>query len=220
MQEELLNEVKFATGLKMNKHRDFVALSEIIFNKTHETISPTTLKRLWGVVTDQQCNPSTHTLDLIAESINYKSYKLFCRQCERREKKGKNQSELFFGSGCYSEDLDPDDEIIVKWLPNRQCVFRYLGNSKFVVLESKNSQLDVGDTFSCEAFIENEVLNVHKLSHGGKENLCYRAGLDKGIKFSVKEKNEELAEGDIQENGGGKIKLLVLQNSMYFSILM
>ena len=133
---------------------------------------------------------------------------------------GKNQSELFFGSGCYAEDLDPDDEIIVKWLPNRQCVFRYLGNSKFVVVESKNSQLDVGDTFSCEAFIENEVLNVHKLSHGGKENLCYRAGLDKGIKFSVKEKNEELAEGDIQENGGGKIKLLVLQNSMYFSILM
>lgn len=105
-------------------------------------------------------------------------------------------------------------------MPNRQCVFRYLGNSKFVVVESKNSQLDVGDTFSCEAFIENEVLNVHKLSHGGKENLCYRAGLDKGIKFSVKEKNEELAEGDIQENGGGKIKLLVLQDSMYFSILM
>ena len=220
MQEELLNEVKFATGLKMNKHRDFVALSEIIFNKTHEAISPTTLKRLWGVVTDQKCNPSTHTLDLIAESINYKSYKLFCRQCERRNKKGKNQSALLLGSGCYAEDLDPDDEIIVKWLPNRQCVFRYLGNSRFVVIESKNSQMDVGDTFSCEAFIENEVLYVYKLSHGGKDNLCYKAGLDKGIKFSVKEKNEELAEGDIQENGGGKIKLLVLQNSMYFSILM
>lgn len=204
MQEELLNEVKFATGLKMNKHRDFVALSEIIFNKTHETISPTTLKRLWGVVTDQQCNPSTHTLDLIAESINYKSYKLFCRQCERREKKGKNQSELFFGSGCYSEDLDPDDEIIVKWLPNRQCVFRYLGNSKFVVVESKNSQLDVGDTFSCEAFIENEVLNVHKLSHGGKENLCYRAGLDKGIKFSVKEKMKSLLKAIFKKTGGVK----------------
>lgn len=77
MQEELLKEVKFATGLKMNQHRDFVALSEIIFNKTHETISPTTLKRLWGVVTDQQCNPSMHTLDLIAEAISYKSYKLF-----------------------------------------------------------------------------------------------------------------------------------------------
>lgn len=46
MQEELLNQVKFATGLKMNRHRDFVALSDIIFKKTHETISPTTLKRL------------------------------------------------------------------------------------------------------------------------------------------------------------------------------
>lgn len=87
MQEELLNEVKFATGLKMNKHRDFVALSEIIFNKTHETISPTTLKRLWGVVTDQQCNPSTHTLDLIAESINYKSYKLFADNVNDAKKK-------------------------------------------------------------------------------------------------------------------------------------
>lgn len=188
MQEELLKEVKFVTGLKMNQHRDFLALSEIIFNKTHETISPTTLKRLWGVVTDQRCNPSTHTLDLIAEAISYKSYELFCRQCERRNKKNKNQSELFIGSGCYAEDLDPDDEIIVKWLPNRQCVFRYLGNSMFVVVESKNSQLDVGDTFSCEVFIENEVLKLRKLSHGGKDNLCYKAGLDKGIKFSVKKK--------------------------------
>ena len=204
MQEELLNEVKLATGLKMNQHRDFVALSEIIFKRTHETISPTTLKRLWGVVTDQHCNPSMHTLDLIAESINYKSYQLFCKQCERRNKKGKSQSELFFGSGCYAEDLDVDDEIIVKWLPNRQCVFRYLGNNKFVVLESKNSQLNAGDTFFCEAFIENEVLNLHKLSHGGKENLCYKAGLDKGIKFCLKDKKEELSANDNQKTGGVK----------------
>lgn len=200
MQEELLKEVRLITGLKMDQHRDFVALSEIIFKKTHETISPTTLKRLWGVVTDQQCNPSMHTLNLIAEAINYKSYKLFCKRCERRARAEGNVSELFFGTGCYAEDLDEDDEVIVKWLPDRQCVFRYLGNNRFEVLESRNSKLDVGDTFSCDAFIENEVLNLYKLSHGGKDNICYRAGLNKGIKFSIKDKNEESPENSAQEN--------------------
>lgn len=76
------------------------------------------------------------------------------------------------------------------------------------MVESKNSQLDVGDTFSCEAFIENEVLNVHKLSHGGKDNLCYRAGLDKGIKFSVKEKIKSFLKATFNKTGGGKIKFL------------
>lgn len=203
MQEKFLNEVRFVTGLKMNRHRDFVALSNIIFEKTHETISPTTLKRLWGVVTDQKCNPSMHTLNLIAEAINYKSYKLFCKQCERRTRTCDNTSEVFFSIGCYAEDLDEGDEIIVKWLPDRQCIFRYLGNNRFVVLESRNSKLDVGDTFSCEAFVENEVLNLHKLTHGGKDNLCYKAGLDKGIKFSIKNINENQTEGNIQKNGGG-----------------
>lgn len=62
----------------------------------------------------------------------------------------------------------------------------------------------MGDTFTCEAFIENEVLNVHKLSHGGKENLCYRAGLDKGIKFSVKEKMKSLLKAIFKKTGGVK----------------
>ena len=208
MQEELLKEVRHITGLKMDRHRDFVALSELIFKKTHETISPTTLKRLWGVVTDQQCNPSMHTLNLIAEAINYKSYKLFCKRCERRARAEGNSSELFFGTGCYAEDLDEGDEITVSWLPDRECVFRYLGDKRFKVIENRNSKLDVGDMFSCDAFIENEVLSLYKLSHGGKDNLCYRAGLNKGIKFSIKEKNNDNSESNAQENGGGKIAYL------------
>lgn len=33
---------------KLQTHGDFVALSDILFDRTRERVSPTTLRRLWG----------------------------------------------------------------------------------------------------------------------------------------------------------------------------
>ena len=54
---------------KMKTPRDFDFLSEQIFDKLHETVSPTTLKRLWGYIQEQSM-PRKATLDVLA-LLNY-----------------------------------------------------------------------------------------------------------------------------------------------------
>ena len=55
------------------------------------------------------------------------------------------ESDMFQGEGITIDDLNEKDCVEVTWLPNRRCVFRYEGNACFVVLESKNAKLHVGD---------------------------------------------------------------------------
>ena len=79
-----------------------------------------------------------------------------------------SQSEMFFSKACLSNELQVGDEVIVRWLPDRSCTFRCLGNNMFEVTRSRNAQLSVGDTFCCDLFAEGEMLKVYKLTHDGK----------------------------------------------------
>lgn len=58
---------------KMKTPRDFDFLSEQIFDKLHETVSPTTLKRLWGYIQDQSM-PRKATLDVLAQFVGYNDW--------------------------------------------------------------------------------------------------------------------------------------------------
>ena len=46
--ERLREEIESLVGRKMKTPKDFDFLAEQIFEKIHETVSPTTLKRIWG----------------------------------------------------------------------------------------------------------------------------------------------------------------------------
>ena len=62
---------------KMKTPRDFDFLSEQIFDKLHETVSPTTLKRLWGYIQEQSM-PRKATLDVLAQFVGYNDWDTFC----------------------------------------------------------------------------------------------------------------------------------------------
>ena len=62
---------------KMKTPRDFDFLSEQIFDKLHETVSPTTLKRLWGYIQDQSM-PRKATLDVLSQFVGYNDWDTFC----------------------------------------------------------------------------------------------------------------------------------------------
>lgn len=101
-----------------------------------------------------------------------------------------SQSEMFFNKACLPNELQVGDEVIVRWLPDRNCTFRCMGNNMFEVTRSRNAQLSVGDTFCCDLFAEGEMLKVYKLTHDGKSGMAYHAGKAGGIKFNVKRKNK------------------------------
>lgn len=197
MKEALLDAIVAQTGLPMRHNNDFKQLCELIFNETHEHISDTTLKRLWGYVSDQDCEPRHTTLDLLARFLGCRNFAHFCELggviSVKTEQRINRSSDMFFYNGCSVEDFEEGEEIIVSWLPNRCCRFRYIGNRRFEVVESENAKIDVGDTFGCDVFINNEPLHIHHLTHEGKENMLYVVGRGHGIKFKrvVMEEEEE-----------------------------
>ena len=78
MKKALLDAIVTLTGLPMRHNNDFKQLCELIFNETHEHISDTTLKRLWGYVSDQDCEPRHTTLDLLARFLGCRNFAHFC----------------------------------------------------------------------------------------------------------------------------------------------
>ena len=64
---------------KMKTPKDFEFLSECIFEKFHEKISPTTLKRLWGYLSEST-TPRKSTLDILSMFVGYANWKDFCKK--------------------------------------------------------------------------------------------------------------------------------------------
>ena len=74
---QLRNAIEDAVGRKMKSPKDFEYLSQAIFEKTHQSISTSTLKRFWGYL-QQYASIRVSTLDLLAQFIDYKDYDDFC----------------------------------------------------------------------------------------------------------------------------------------------
>lgn len=198
MKEALLDAIVAQTGLPMRHNNDFKQLCELIFNETHEHISDTTLKRLWGYVSDQDCEPRHTTLDLLARFLGCRNFAHFCELGGvipvKTELRINRSSDIFLSNACAVEDFEVNEEIIVTWFPDRRCRFRYIGNRRFEVVESENAKIDVGDTFGCDVFINKEPLHIHHLTHDGKKDLLYVVGRNNGIKFRrvvMKEEKEK-----------------------------
>ena len=67
-----------AVGRKLQTPKDFKYLSDCIFDKLHEHISPTTFKRMWGYLTDAGAVPRKSTLDILSRFLDYPDWAAFC----------------------------------------------------------------------------------------------------------------------------------------------
>ncbi len=78
----LCEKIEEVVGQKIKSPKDFDFLSEQIFDKLHERISATTLKRLWGYL-DESTVPRQSTLDILARFIDYTDWEHFCKVQEK-----------------------------------------------------------------------------------------------------------------------------------------
>ena len=58
-------------------NRDFLDLSEMIFDQTGISLSHVTLKRIWGKVRYESL-PHTSTLNTIVQFLGYRNWREFC----------------------------------------------------------------------------------------------------------------------------------------------
>ncbi len=180
MDERLAREIEKAAGRTVKTPRDFDWLSGKIFERTHERISPTTLKRLFGYLAEQVA-PRSYTLDVLARFTGYRDYAAF----NSNDGGGEPQSNIITGEKLTSEGLDAGRTLRLTWPPGRLCTVRHEGKGRFRVIQAENTKLCVGDTFTCHLFIQHEPLFIDNLLHCGGKPTGYVAGRRDGVTFEV-----------------------------------
>ena len=172
---QLKKQLENRMNRKMKTPNDFIFLSGVIWDSTHETISPTTLKRLWGYI-DGADHTRDSTLDILSRSLGFRDWEAFLKSI------GKDSgSDLVVSRHIRTEELSEGDLVYVSWKPNRRCTFRYLGDSIFIVEKSENSKLKKGDTFSASLFILNEPLYLDNLVQGSNPPMTFVVGNKDGL---------------------------------------
>ena len=166
---------------KIRTPYDFEFLAGVIWERLHENLSPTTLKRLWGYIDGADTTRRT-TLCLLAQFLGFADWETYLASLATRTD---IESAAFEGEGIHIDDLQKGDRVEVTWLPNRRCVFRYEGEAHFLVLESENAKLHVGDTFDTAFFLIGKPMYLDNVQRNNvqctKEGFSYVAGSKHGL---------------------------------------
>ena len=173
----LRKDIEQRIGQSLQTPNDFQLLIQHIWNEQHTVLSLSTIKRLWGYV-DSNSRPRLSTLNTLSQFLGYTDWNAYLAALEQRSE---NESDLFIGDGIRVTDLEPETLIEVSWLPNRQCIFRYLGSNRFEVIESIHAKLQVGDTFEAIAFIIGKPMYLDNLRLQDGTTTSYVAGKKNGI---------------------------------------
>jgi hypothetical protein len=156
---ELRLRIEASIKRKIETPADFDFLRGIIWERTHEQISTSTLKRLWGYV-DGVDNARNSTLNVLSKALGYENWDAFILKLKSENV---DNSDLVMSESVSSGDLKIGDMLMIAWQPNRVCRLKYLGDNQFEVMESQNSKLKVGDTFRCGLFILGEPVYIDDL---------------------------------------------------------
>ena len=173
LRQDIEREVK----RKIRTPYDFEFLAGVIWERLHENISPTTLKRLWGYIDGADTTRRT-TLCLLSQFLGYADWEAYLHALALRSEV---ESNAFEGEGIRVENLTIGDRVEVTWLPNRRCVFRYEGSSHFYVEVAENSKLQSGDRFSTACFLIGQPMYLDNMQRGGHTPTSYVAGSRNGL---------------------------------------
>lgn len=176
--EKLRSEVEGAFSRTPSTASDFYDLSERIFERTHERISPTTLKRLWGYV-NEDVQPRLFTLNVLSRFVGYSDYVALTQS------DGETQSNLILSEHITDKDIARGQRVRLMWQPGRVCVVEHLGCGRFKVVEAQRTKLSVGDTFTCRLIMMHEPLFLDNLIHDGGAPTGYVAGRKDGVTFEI-----------------------------------
>ena len=170
-----LVEKKFRKNVKTST--DFNALAAEIESETSESVSASTLKRMWGYV-NMNPVPRQSTLDVLSRYIGKSDFKAFCE--DLKSSKAFN-STFFTADFIDAKDLQPEECVEIGWAPDRLVTLKYLGGCQFEVISSKNSKLDSGDRFTATNFIKGLPLYISQILRNGELTPSYIAGRQGGL---------------------------------------
>lgn len=175
--EELKNYVILRYNNRLSTTTDFEEFSLFLMRKYDIEISSSTLKRLYGYVSDSH-KPRLQTLDLLARYVGYKNYKSFV---EWLKTSTRYNSSFFDANQLLSSDLERGDIVEIGWSPNRLLRLCFQGDNTYNVLASQNSKVKAGDTFMTGCFIKEQPLYLPYIERGGERTPAFVAGRNGGL---------------------------------------
>lgn len=175
--ETLLDRVEEKYGKKPETTSDFEELSYYLGYEKYGSVSASTLKRLWGYVSDTR-QPRVATLDLLSRYVGFRSFSHFLKDLKTSTL---YNSSFFTAQQVASADLTPGDEVIIGWAPDRTLRLLYLGESIYEITEARNSKLRVGDRFMTGCFFKDVPLYLPYILRDGKHTSPFIAGRNGGI---------------------------------------
>ena len=129
MKHDLLKlEVERIIGHRLTSANEFEQLSHLLLSHTHERLSPTTLKRLWGYLKNEEVETRRHTLDVLSRFVGFGCYEDFCAHLERLEEV---QSGISIEERITTERMRLGQRLVITWRPNRRMVVRHLGSGQY-----------------------------------------------------------------------------------------
>lgn len=141
--------VERAVDFKTDTTRGFERLAQVVQHRTHEYISVSTLKRLWGYVRGYD-DVRTSTLDVLCHFLGYRDFAHFT-ECIKSEEEVM-ASNFFIGEYVCASDLFTGSRLSLTWAPDRRCDIRYDGDYRFTVMDSAQTRLVAGTSFCCHIF--------------------------------------------------------------------
>lgn len=178
----LLSDVEARMGRGMLSPKDFEFLSATIEDGLNESVSVSTLKRLWGY-SKYTSKPTSNTLSVLCRLVGYLDWEDY--QAHRLESDRTPSAQVLGDKITVSTDLRPGDRVRLTWAPHRVCDIEYMGDNDFEVLSSQNTGIKAGDRFTCSLIVSGEPLWLSNLRQFGKAPVAYVCGKQGGVWFEL-----------------------------------
>lgn len=175
--EQLMRCVELRYGSLLSTTTDFEVFSMHLKRTTSAELSASTLKRLWGYVSDGH-QPRRTTLDILARYAGHESYAAFLQWLKAQRT---DNSEFVDMEQIVSTQLAVGSHVRIGWSPDRLLLLSYRGDNLYEVIEASNSKIHAGDAFYAGCFIKHQPLLLPYLLRHGQHTPPFLAGREGGL---------------------------------------
>ncbi|MBR6284870.1 MAG: hypothetical protein IKR25_11350 [Muribaculaceae bacterium] len=178
--EALKQAVEDQFGQSVSSPADFARLGDELRAVLDDSLSVSTLKRVWGYVAGY-ASVRTSTLNTLSRYVGCRDWQEFCDTLSKPRSSSFPDGDMVAMSALAIGDL-----VELTWAPGRRIVARYMGQGRMCVVENMRSKLMVGTTFTCAGMVNGERLMVTQVELPGTlESLTYVCGKHGGITARV-----------------------------------
>lgn len=154
---------------------DCEALAGDIVRVTKNSISTSTLKRIFGFIKGSQ-EPRLYTLDVLAKYLGFVNWDNYLENLVQIE-----NSDFISIEQLEIDNLSLQSRIEIKYAPSSRLILEYHSDFMFVVLESENCKLEIQDKIKLFNIIKSYPLIINHVIRNNVNLGSYKAAKISGI---------------------------------------